>query len=176
VTELTLSIDCRNLPNVFDLFQKSVDLSHLVKLSLPVQCYPRSIQNTVANIITLLKRTCNIRSLAIYYRRSRICPMEDVHNIYAILPRYIEHLTIEILSVDDMKVIFDRLEYLTSITFVWSIFAKSYTANIEWLRNNVNDFTHIEDGNRIYVWLGKYIKKRTEIKVGSKRVKLSHNP
>jgi hypothetical protein len=177
VTELTLNIDGQNLPDLFELLPKSVDPSHLVKLSLPIQCYARSIRNTIANIVTLLERTCNIRSLSIFYRRSRTCPMTDVRSIYPVLPRYIKHLTIEIMNVADMKMIFDRLKYLSSFTFVLPVSIKSSmsTMYIEWLRGNVNDFTHRVDGNRIYVWLGDYIKKRTEIKMGSKRIKLSHS-
>ncbi len=176
VTELALQIDGLNLPDLFDLFPKSIDPSHLVKLSLAVHCYARSIQNTVSNIVTLLERTCNIRSLSIFYRRSRTCLMTDVRTIYPILPRYINDLTIEIMDADDMRMVFERLKYVSSFTFALSRFTKSSTSTmiIEWLRINVSDFTHRIDGNRIYMWLGNYAKQPTEIKVGSKRVKLSH--
>jgi hypothetical protein len=169
VTDLTLEIDGLNLPDLFDLFPKSVNPLHLVKLSLSVHCYARSIRNTISNIVILLERTCNIRSLSIFYRRSRTCPMTDICSIYPILPQYINYLTTEIM-------IFDQLKYLSSFTFVLSVLTNPSTSTmiIEWLTNNINDFSHRVDGNRIYVWLGTYIKKRTEIKMGSKRIKLSH--
>lgn len=175
MTELTLQIDGKNLPDLFDLFPESVDPLHLVKLSLAVQCYASSVQNTISNIVNLLERTYNIRLLSIFYRWSRTCSMLDVRRIYAVLPRCIIDLTIEIITMEDIKLIFERLEYLSSITIVLSVFSMPSTMIIEWLKDNVNDFTHRVDGNRIYMWLGNYTKKHTEIKVGLKRVKLSHN-
>ena len=174
MTELTLQIDGRNLPDLFDLSPKSVDPLHLVTLSLAVQCYASSLENTITNIINLLERTCNVRSLSIFYRRSRTCSMLDVRRIYAILPRFIKDLTIEIITIDDIELIFKRLEYLSSFTFVLSVFSMPSTQIIEWFKVNVNDFTHRVDGNRIYVWLGNYMKKRTEIKMGIKRMKRSY--
>ena len=175
MTELKLEIDEKNVPAAFDLFPKSVDPLHLVKLSLAVQCYASSVRNTISNIVNLLERTYNIRSLSIVYRRSRTCAMQDVCRIYSILPRYIIDLTVEIITIDDIILIFERLEYLSSFTIVLSVFSMPSTVIIEWFKDNVNDFTHRVDGNRIYMWLGNYTKKRAEIKVGLKRVKLSHN-
>ncbi|CAF2075066.1 unnamed protein product [Rotaria magnacalcarata] len=175
VTDLTVHIDGLNLPDPFDLFPQSVDPSLIVKLSLPILCYARSIRNTITNVVSLLERVYNVRSLSIFYRRSRNCPMVDIYRIYAVLPPRITHLTIEIMSVDDMEMLFERLVYLTSFTFVLSVHTKSFTAYIEWLRDNITDFTHVIDGNRIYVWLGNYRKKRKEFIVGSKRMKLSQN-
>ena len=175
MTELTLKIDGRNLPELFDLFPKSVDPLHLVKLSLAVQCYASSVRNTISNIVNLFERTYNILSLSIFYRRSRTCSMLDARRIYRILPRYIIDLTIEIITIDDMKLIFERLEYLSSFTVVLSVFSMPSAVIVEWFKDNVNDFTHRVDGNRIYVWLGHYTKRSPEIKVGLKRIKLSHN-
>ena len=174
VTELTINIDGKNLSDLFDLFPMSVDPLHLVKLSLTVQCYASSVRNTISNIVHLLERTNNIRSLSIFYHRSRTCSMLDVRKIYAILPRSVEDLTIEIISIDDIKQVFERLEYLSSFTIVLSVFSMPPTVIIEWFKDHVNDFTHRVDGNRIYVWLGNYTKKRTGIKLGFKRIKLSH--
>ena len=72
----------------------------------------------------------------------------------------------------------DRLSYLSIARLVYSDFERiSNLEIIEWLRDNVTDFIYDEKTNRIDVWLGKYMRKpiKIKIKVGAKRVKLSHD-
>ena len=127
---------------------------------------------------TLLEQTNNIRSLNISYHRGRTCRMQTVRSIYAILPRHIKDLQIEIMGVEDLHMIFDRLSNLSIVRLVYLDLEKiSNLEIIEWLNDNVTDFTYHEKTSRIDVWLGKYMKKpiKIKVKVGAKRIKLSHD-
>ena len=104
--------------------------------------------------------------------------MKTVHSIYASLPQQIKDRQIEIMSVEDLYMIFDRLSNLSVVRLVHSDFERiSNLEIIEWLRNNVTDFIYHEMTNRVDVWLGKYMKKpiKIKVKVGAKRFKLFHD-
>jgi hypothetical protein len=108
--------------------------------------------------------------------RPRSSGTKIFRSICTILPRRLDHLRIDIMSVDDIETISEWLVQLSSVAFELSRFATISTAEImDWLKNHVMNFSFRMDGQCVYVWLGKYINKPSEIKVGPKRVKLTHN-
>ena len=130
----------------------------------------------MAIISTLLEQAGNVRTLKISYQRGRVCRIRRVSRIHAILPRHIKDLCIELMRVEDLHLIFDRLTYLSTATFVYSSFENISNLDIiEWLNANLTDFIYQESSGSIHVWLGKYMNKRATSKVGAKRVKLTHD-
>jgi hypothetical protein len=96
--------------------------------------------------------------------------------ICAILPRQLKYLQINITNVDEMKMIMERLIHLCSVTFEFLCFETiSCVEIIDWFKIHVIDFSFGMDNVKVYFWLGKYVNKSSEIKVGAKRMKLTHH-
>ena len=102
--------------------------------------------------------------------------MKFISVMSTILPQRLEHLKMNITSVDEITMIFKRLVHLSSVRLEFSLFGTiSSVEIIDWFNIHVIDFFFRTDDFGIYVWLGKYMNKSAEIKRAAKRVKLAHN-
>ncbi len=132
----------------------------------------------MAHVTTLFEGTCNLRSLKMFAHRPASSRMKFISGISSILPQHLEHLTMNITSIDEMTMIFKRLLHLSSVTFEFSLFGTISINSVEiidWLNIHLIDFSCRTDESHVHVWLGKYMNKSSEIKRGAKRVKLAHN-
>ena len=162
--------------NWIDVLSKWIDLSHVIKLSLTIRFFLDSIRQTMANITTVFEGTCNLQSLKMLAHRTPSSTAKIFRGICAILPRQLKYLQINITNVDEMKMIMERLIHLCSVTFEFLWFETiSSVEIIDWFKIHVIDFSFRVDNVKVYFWLGKYVNKSSEIKVGAKRMKLTHH-
>jgi len=129
----------------------------------------------MTHITTLFERTYILRSLKMVAHRLPSFRMKFISGISKILSHHLEHLKMNITSVDDMTMIFERLVHLFSVTFELSLFGTvSSTEIIDWFNIHTIDFSFRTDTSPVYVWLRKCMNKSSKIKRGAKRVKLAH--
>jgi hypothetical protein len=100
----------------------------------------------MVNFFGLMKQACNVRSLEIFNRWHGISSFMNIEKFCSMMPAHIRHLDIDIANINDMKVILERLEQLSSVKFKFS-FEKSIFIKeiIEWLSQNRSNSSHLKD-------------------------------
>jgi hypothetical protein len=83
-------------------------------------------------------------------------------------------LEIRINDLDQIKLIFERCENLTTIKF-YTVDANFSEKVINWFANNTINTTCKADDETVSVWLGKKKTQSTEIRLDHKRIKLTDN-
>ncbi len=114
---------------------------------------------TTTNLIDIFKQTSNIHTLEINNHLSALNSHTTLEDICLLIPSYIKHLKMTVRNINDMKILFDRFDYLSSITFRFS-FDKSIpsTKMIESFLNIKKDLTYRKDDCSIRVWLNQFIQ------------------
>jgi hypothetical protein len=149
--------------NSLEILSKFIDLSSLTDLTLNISFDNNFISNAIENITILLEQTYNVHSLSINYFIIDVNDYDTSMEIFcSIIPFHIKYLKIKLLKyenqriIDDMKIILNRLEYLSSITFQFDPFHSIQFDNIiEWIRNEREDFTYISREHYLHIWLGE---------------------
>ncbi|CAF3829472.1 unnamed protein product [Rotaria magnacalcarata] len=127
-----------------------IDLSCIVELSISVDFDPKNISNTLSNITNLLKRTSNLQSLAIDTSST------NAENICLLVPHHTKHLQVTIQSIDEMKLIVERLKQLSSITFDMLHDINSFLPDfLTWLMEKRNQSTYRNDNGYFSIWFEK---------------------
>ncbi|CAF4669550.1 unnamed protein product [Rotaria socialis] len=127
-----------------------IDLSCIVELSVSVDFDPNDISNTLTNITNLLKETSNLQSLTIDSSST------NAENICLLVPNHIKHLQVAIQSIDEMKLIVERLKQLSSITFNMLLDINSFLPDfLTWLMEKRNQSTYRNDTGYFSIWFNK---------------------
>ncbi|CAF3410965.1 unnamed protein product [Rotaria socialis] len=127
-----------------------IDLSCIVELSVSVDFDPNDISNTLTNITNLLKGTSNLQSLTIDSSST------NAENICLLVPNHIKHLQVAIQSIDEMKLIVERLKQLSSITFNMLLDINSFLPDfLTWLMEKRNQSTYRNDTGYFSIWFNK---------------------
>ena len=147
--------------NASQLLSNLINLVHLTQLSLNLN-YDYSMDlNTRAYLKNIFKQISNIRTLEICNNLSTIYSNITIEDICSLIPSYIEHLKITVKNINDMKIIIDRFEYLSSITFRFSFYKSIPSAKIiESFLNIKKDLTYRKDDCSIRVWLNRFPKSK----------------
>ncbi|CAF0933359.1 unnamed protein product [Adineta steineri] len=162
VTELILDLDDQcSLNASSQTLSNLINLVHLSQLSLNLN-YDYSLDlNTRAYLKNIFKQISNIRTLEICNNLSTIYSNITIEDICSLIPSYIEHLKITVKNINDMKIIIDRFEYLSSITFRFSFYKSIPSAKIiESFLNIKKDLTYRKDDCSIRVWLNRFPKSK----------------
>ncbi|CAF0876801.1 unnamed protein product [Adineta steineri] len=162
VTELILDLDDQCSMNASSqTLSNLINLVHLTQLSLNLN-YDYSLDlNTRAYLKNIFKQISNIRTLEICNNLSTIYSNITIEDICSLIPSYIEHLKITVKNINDMKIIIDRFEYLSSITFRFSFYKSIPSAKIiESFLNIKKDLTYRKDDCSIRVWLNRFPKSK----------------
>ncbi|CAF0944090.1 unnamed protein product [Adineta steineri] len=162
VTELILDLDDQCSMNASSqTLSNLINLVHLSQLSLNLN-YDYSLDlNTRAYLKNIFKQISNIRTLEICNNLSTIYSNITIEDICSLIPSYIEHLKITVKNINDMKIIIDRFEYLSSITFRFSFYKSIPSAKIiESFLNIKKDLTYRKDDCSIRVWLNRFPKSK----------------
>ncbi|UJR19674.1 hypothetical protein I4U23_022809 [Adineta vaga] len=150
-----------------------IDLSHLVEIDFN-SCSPIILNtNVLFDIITLIQQAPNLSSLLIgqHFAYGYGLSTED---ICCIISRQIKHLQVPVSDLNDIKVVFERCNHLSSIQF--NIRQRKFSKEIvRWIIDNATDSTYRTDPNFVKVWVGKNKIESNELNVGSKRIKLSEH-
>ncbi|CAF3989242.1 unnamed protein product [Rotaria sordida] len=137
-----------------------IDLSHLEKLTLIDESAEDSYPNTPIHFVDLLQQAYNVHSLVFKDKWLDKTCVSNMENFCSLIPNHIKHLEIDILIMDDMKIILNRLDHLLSVTFRF-ISRKQHWPNkiIKWLSTR-RDATYSTDFYTLSIWLGKKKKKK----------------
>ncbi len=138
-----------------------LNLSHLTELLLNINYDFALDANTTTNLSNIFKQTSNIHTLEICNNLSSIYSNTTIEDICLLIPSSIQHLKITVKNINDMKIIIERFEYLSSVTFRFS-FCKSIPSAkiIESFLNIKKDLTYRKDDCSIRVWLNRFMKNQ----------------
>ncbi|CAF2626368.1 unnamed protein product [Rotaria sp. Silwood2] len=117
VTELTLMIDRKWPIGSIEHLSTIVNLSNLQALHLNFRCECKFAVSLDIEMNTLFKRAWNLRSIQISCHDSQRIKLVTLNAISLKLPRHIKRLDTDITYVDDAKIILERAEHLSSVTF-----------------------------------------------------------
>ncbi|CAF2651238.1 unnamed protein product [Rotaria sp. Silwood2] len=120
LTKLKLLISDDWSLDSFQFVSTLIDLSHLVKIILIISSHGDFLQEMIVNFFDLTKQACNVCSLEIFNRWYGISYFINIENFCSIMPQHIKHLDIDIVNINDMKVILERLEQLSSVKIKFS--------------------------------------------------------
>jgi hypothetical protein len=150
LTKLIIRLDGDWPSCSLELLSSLIDLSTITELELNIDFTLGDTAKTIAGIAALLNRTTSVRSLIIPSRTV------SVQTICSIVSYPVQHLQIPVNSVEEMKVILKRFDYLSSVTFKFPADSLTPIAQIvEWLMTTSRDFTHQSTKSSLSLWLGK---------------------
>lgn len=87
------------------------------------------------------------------------------------LPNNIKYISIDILMIDHIKILIEKLNFISSFKFKYSFDKSIYIKSIiEWLTNNKYNYTYILDIHYLSVWISS--NKVSENK-SNKKIKLT---
>ncbi|CAF0963154.1 unnamed protein product [Rotaria sordida] len=159
VTELTLDLDYKCPSYLSQPLSSLINLSHITQLSLNLNYDLAFDLHTTTNLINIFKQTSNIHTFEICNNLSSINSNTKIEDICLLIPKYIEHLKITVKNVNEMKIVFDRFQYLSSITFRFSFDTLIPSSKvIESFLNIKSDLTYKKDDCSVRVWLNEFMK------------------
>lgn len=156
VTELIVDLDGKLPMSLCSSLSQLINLSSLTQFQLNINYDLATDAKTTEYLIDFFRHTSRIHTLEICNNLTSIHFNTTIEDLCLIVPRSIQHLTITVKNINEMKVLFDRLEFLSSITFRFS-FVKSIPSAkiIESFLNIRKDLTYRKNDCSIQVWLNK---------------------
>ena len=160
-TRLVLNIDdfiCWHQLSSFELFSTLINLSQLNEIWLFISCREGFDRKAINN---LLERTPNVHTFGISYNNDLKLIIEEVCSV---LSHRIDHLKVRVNYIDYMKLILERVEHVSTITFIynWRLLTHQ-TEMIEWLNKKQRKFSIANDHQSLQVWLKKNIIESSEV-------------
>jgi hypothetical protein len=126
----------------------------------------------INTINILLKQACNVRTLGLSYD-DNLTPLID--GICSVVSCQIDHLKLKTKNIDSMKLVLERVNDLSSITFLqYSSWSNSFMEMSEWLTEKGRQFSISDDHQSLQIKFEKNTDKSAEMKTGHKRMKLTH--
>ncbi|CAF4734443.1 unnamed protein product [Rotaria sp. Silwood2] len=146
--EGTWSIDCVHLISTL------MDLSQLRKLKLIDKFDRNSSQIIITNYLKIFEQVHNVRSLVIIIPWLSKTDTKITNQLCSMIPSHIEHLKIDVRSIKDMKIVLERLDHLSSVTFRFFDSTSTWqTKIIEWVLYR-RDLIHCKETSELHLWLG----------------------
>jgi hypothetical protein len=125
----------------------------------------------LADMTKLFQQTPHVSSVDIcfgfLYRKSCLSAAQ----ICSMIPSHVKHLAISIRDLNEIKNVFERLQYLSSANFFFD-YSPFWHEVTQWLDTNRKGSSYQADSFSVCVWLGKSNNQSKDIKIGNKRVKL----
>jgi hypothetical protein len=155
VIELKLRVDGEWPADSLYFILMLVDLINLQTLSFRSNFDQSTVSNTVANLVTLVHRALNIRSLILLPLSANGQYNTTMATLCSLAPFHVKHLTLKIQKLDDMKIVVERLKHLSSVSFNFPSDRKIHSNEmIDRLRNDGRDITHLENEYSLHLWFG----------------------
>ncbi len=130
-----------------------VDLLHLQTLSFQSDFEQSTVSNTVENLVTLVNRASNICSLILLPLTADGQYNTTMTTLCSIVSFHVKHLTLKIQNLDDMKIVVEKLQHLSSVSFNFPSDRKINSNEIiDWLINNGRNLTHLENDYSLHFW------------------------
>ncbi|CAF1025098.1 unnamed protein product [Adineta steineri] len=151
VTELNISVHGEWPIDSFYFISILVDLLKLQKLSFRSDFE----QSTIDNLTILVNQAFNIHSLSLLPFNMDEQYNTTVTNLCSIVSLHVKHLTIKIEKLEDMKIVVKKSKHLLSISFNFPSDRKINSHEmIDWLINNGQNFTYLENEYFLHFWFG----------------------
>ena len=142
-----------------------IDLSHLTTLELYVDFDHCLLSNTIKNIGYILEKTHNVRSLTLSNSCCRSNLNGIVEDFCSIIPHHVKHLDIYDIDLNDIKILLERLQHLSSVSFLFPFdMPFSPTEIVGWLSQR-RDFTYLVDKSSMSIWLGQNINVQSKLPI-----------
>jgi len=151
-----------------------IDISRISYMKVRSYYFNGYNQNTWMDFGTFMKQAHNLSSLIIDSSFDTYKSVRTIENIYSIVPRHVKHLEIPINDLNQIKMILERCQHLSTIKFDTGL-SKLSEEVIKWFAENTINTRCREDYKMVTVWLGKKIIESTEICIDHKRIKLTIN-
>lgn len=154
---LIVDFDRRCSSSICSALSKLVSLSSLTDFRLNLNYDLGDDLNSRKHLIELFQQTTNLQDFYVCNNLSLIHSETTIDDIVEIVPRSIRHFKIDVKNLNDMKLIFDRFQHLTSINFQFSTL-KSVPSDklIESFLQIQQDLTYRKDDTSIQVWLNNW--------------------
>ncbi|CAF1342097.1 unnamed protein product [Rotaria sordida] len=144
----TWSIDCVHLISTL------IDLSQLRKLKLIDKFDEDSSQIMTTNYLKIFEQAYNVRSLIIIIPWLTKTDTKITNQLCSMIPSHIAHLKIDVRSMKDMKIVLERVDHLSSVTFrFFNSKSTRQTKIIEWISDR-RDLTYCKESDELRIWLG----------------------
>ena len=162
--KLILDLDNTCPTGLSQSLSKIINLPRLTQLSLNLDPSFASDSYTRTNLINIFKHTSNIHTFEICNNLSLTNSHTIIEDICLLIPPCIRHLKITVKNIHDMKILFERFKYLSSITFRFSLDASiPPTRIIESFLNMKKGLTYKKDDSSIRVWLDEFMENQNNV-------------
>ena len=127
---------------------------------------------TLADIGSLLQKTPNLMLLQLGSSKTYCRLTLTAENICSITPSHVHHLVVAIKNFNEIQIVLERLENLSSAKFFFNE-KSAFSRILKWLKEKRNDSSYRIDGSTMSVWLGKQNIQSEQFHLGAKRIKLT---
>jgi hypothetical protein len=169
ISQLALDIGGKSWSHAFEYLSSLIDLSQLHQIWL-FASKNRPFRISTVNI--LLKQASNVRTLGLSYDDD-LTPFID--ELCSVASYQIDHLELKTKSIDNMKLILERVSHLSSVTFLQhSCSSNSFMEMSKWLAEKGRQFNVSDNHQSLQIRFEKNTGSPAEMTVGHKRMKLTH--
>ncbi|CAF0806321.1 unnamed protein product [Rotaria sordida] len=147
-----------------------INISQIVHMTLRSYYFSEYNQNVFIGIRNFIEQAQNLSSLIIQTGLYRYKLNLAIDNIHSIIPNHVKHLGIPINTIEQIQMILDRCNQLTTIKFDVRL-TKFSEEIIKWFTDNTIDSTCSKGYKMVCVWIGTKKTQSTEINVDHKRMK-----
>ncbi|CAF4982992.1 unnamed protein product, partial [Rotaria sp. Silwood1] len=134
----------------FELLSKLINLSQLKEIWFLSSC-KQTLQATKIN--TILEKAPNVHTFGIQNNGSF---RGNIKKEFSVISNQIEHLIIQSIDIDAMKLILLHVKHISKITFICnSRSLTTWTKFIEWLHEKEKKFSISSDRRSLQIWLKK---------------------
>ncbi|CAF4558367.1 unnamed protein product, partial [Rotaria sp. Silwood2] len=159
------SFDC------FKLLSKLVHLKNLEKLVLIICSRGFYLSLMIKRFLNFVKDLSNLNSIEIFNRWHGIFSFIDIYDFCSMIPHNIKHLDIDIFDIDNIEILIDKLEHVSSFKFKFAFDKSRYLKQIlELLAKKKINSTHISDIHYLSIWISKQFNQTNY----NKRIKLTN--
>ena len=133
--------------NSVDFLRTFIDLSTLRELSIDIDFDTETERSKITYLTQLLQQTCNLRSLIIG------SSLTSAETVCLLVPEHVRHLQVSISDIDQMKMIIQQLNGLSSLTFeALQNFRRLSGELAAWFTETGNTSIYRIDHNFISIW------------------------
>jgi hypothetical protein len=152
------SFDC------FQLLSKSIHLDNLIKIVLIICSRGEYLHLMIKNFLNFLKELPCIHSIEIFNRWHGLFTYIDINEFCSMIPRNVKHLDLDIFDINEIRILIEQLEYLSSLKLKYS-FEKSFLIKdiLQWLINQ--RMSYLSDIHYLAIWISKSIQSNKRIKI-----------
>jgi hypothetical protein len=151
-----------------------IDISRIVKMKICSKYFDQFNENTWMDMGIFMKQAQNLSSLIIFNEFQGDQLDRTVENIHSILPYHVKNLQVPLNDVNQIKMILERCEKLTTINF--TIDDEEFSDKVmKWFADNTIYTTCRQGYKNFAVWLGKKTFQSCDVCHHHKRIKRTNN-